>query len=141
MPDITPYDLAQCNTRSLGHRDGQDRDGRWFGDVEQIVEHPRITRMVQIWRKRTKPQETIWSLDGEAVGSIDAVVAAYNAKPVPDVSKDERILLQEMTGDWAPKPVPAIHLMPLRDKGLVEFNAERLCRRTELARVVLEASA
>lgn len=137
MPDITPDDLAQCHTRSLGHRDGQDRDGRWFGDVEQIIEHPRLTRMVQIWRKRTKPQETIWSLDGEAVGSIEAVLAAYNAKPVPDVSMTEKMLLQEVPDDWAAKLVSAIHLMPLRDKGLVEFNVERMCRRTELARQVL----
>lgn len=132
--------LEGCKMRAGAHLDGGDKDGKWFANVEQVVEHPRLSRIVKQWRKRTKAPETIWNLDGEPVGTLEEALAAYNAKPLPDVSIVERTLLDQIGDEWMATPVAPILMMSLRDKGLIEFHVEQRgqVRRTAVARRVLK---
>lgn len=139
MPEIAPESLKDCHTRRVMHMDGADRDGRWFADVQQVVEYPRLQRTIKQWRKRTKLPETIWSVDGEEIGTLENALAALNALPLPPASVTELALLELIGDDWMATPVARISIMGLRDKALVEFDEERRCRRTDLGRMVLAA--
>lgn len=138
---ITLDTIEGAHLRNLMHLDGQDKNGRWFADMQQMVEYPRLSRMVKQWRKRTKKPEEVWSVDGDPVGSIEAALDKLNATPLPPVSITELALLDQIANDWQPTPVAPIHMQSLRDKGLVELNPEQRgqVRRTALAREVLAA--
>lgn len=141
MSEITAEDIAACHFERRGtHVDGRDRDGKWFADVQRLVEHPRLSRTVQQWMKRTKRSETFWSLDGEVIGTLENTLAAYNALPLPPVSITEHAMLDMISDDWMPAPTAPIHMLSMRDKGLIEFNPEERgqVRRTELARTILK---
>lgn len=137
MPRITEESLTDSFFRHVAHLDGRDAHGSWFADLMQCVAHPRVTKMLKTWRKRGKASETIWGLDGEMIGTLANTLAAYKALPIPPVSITERTILEQIGEKWMAPPMAPIHLMSLRDKGLIEFHDRNNVRRTRLGNEVL----
>ncbi len=134
--------LTGTKCRHVAHYDGKD----WFGDMMRITEHPRISFMTKHPRGRSKFERvTCWYLDGENLETREAVLAAYAAKPVPDITPEQRVALELVGDDYGPIPeLPSrIPLMELAQKGCVEHGdppaGERRhpIRRTDLGRKVL----
>lgn len=132
--------LDGCHYRHVANADGKDRDGKFFADIQQVVEHPRLQRTVTHWTKRTKQSTVTWYLDGTLVGDLDAALAALNAKPFPEISMTELEMIRQAGDEWTTLlGAAAFHYLAIRDKGLVEFNPEQRgqMRRTALARQML----
>lgn len=143
---IAVEDLLRCKFQRYMHADGSDRQGKFFLDIARCVEHPRITRDVKTWRRPKVPQVTTWHLDGIPAGTIDQVVEAFNAAPLPPTSPVERAALLTVVGDdWTEQQgdMP-IKLRSLTEKGLIEWRddpgTKTHCRRTDSGRQVLAAN-
>lgn len=124
--------VGKCHLRFCAHLDGNDKRGRWFADVHEVVEHPRLSRMAKAWRRGAAggpAQVTTWWTDGTTEHpTLDAAVAAL-ATP-PTLTPDERAALDAVDDEWRDLRRPGItqHLLMLSHKGVIEFKDGK-CRR------------
>lgn len=141
--------LSGCRVRHRMHLDGADKNGRWFADMHQVVEHPRISRMTKDWRKRGLPTEVTWYLDNELMGTRANALAAYAANPLPPVNDEEMAALKLVGDEFGDFPEGVLRslLSNLNGKGLIENTpppeGERRwpIRRTDLGRKVISAGS
>lgn len=143
MADLIPELLDALPRRRVIHADGTDKFGRFFLNIERVVDYPRITRHVKQWQRRGKAVEITWSLDGGPEGTAEAVIEALAKASLPETTPVERAaLLTVVNDDWTEQQgdMP-IRLQGLSAKALIEWRddpgTKNHCRRTDLGRAVL----
>jgi len=123
---ITREELKNLHMIQTLHGHG---DGMFFYRY-RCVEHPRLSRHDH-YEKRTKSVESTFMVDGANVADIDAAIEALSVPVV--ITPEEQAVLDTLPTEWTDirsfSGKQRLDLLPLADKGLIEYSGDRQFRR------------
>lgn len=102
---VAPSELMAGKFVELVHGRGRDiKDGPYFTDLRQVVDHPRARVCNVVFQNHRRPSRTDWVVDGLDMDSVDAAAAFLNANPLPQPPATTIALLAIVFPAWSGEP-------------------------------------